>query len=305
VKPAGGDTTAESDSRRGLDLYRLRDRLGLPQILPDRSSSANQSGEKLSEHEQPPLPRVDEPTRQRISPGQSMWEDEIHKLIALLESDLGATTGRTEQSDLVRQQVALRMLYLLANDPQSAQRVIPQLPPAEQEFWTSVFLSLSHCLSPEGLEDPQQRAQAVVRLRAAVQHLQSAAPLEINGARFCRRIDGFGTYEPYSEDLFQAGESLLIYAELRNFLMEPLPGGGFESRIRSQVEIRRPGTAAISDQQDFGLTVDQCRSIRHDYYVAYRLELAPLSPGPYELRLEITDELTGKTATQILPFRIR
>jgi len=53
------------------------------------------------------------------------------------------------------------------------------------------------------------------------------------------------------------------------------------------------------------VTEDRCRSIRGDYFHSYRLDLpAHLTPGPYVLKLLVEDLVSGKTATETIPFTV-
>ncbi|MCA9078962.1 MAG: hypothetical protein KDA58_00325 [Planctomycetaceae bacterium] len=299
---------------------RLRDRFALPRIItggaepeevtptpitsvPEPAPSSPVNEARLNE-----LAVRDQPRDLRISPGASLWEDEVRKLIAILEADATPpATGATasEQEQYIQRQVALRMLYLIADDPQQAQRVIPQLPAAEQEFWTNLFLGLATYLDDDSIAAGERRSQAINQLRTAVYHLQSTARLQIRQLQFCQRIDGFGDYERFSQDLFQPGEEVLVYCEVRNFHSEPTEQGLYESRLRSSLQFVRQGEELVVDQSTFEATRDVCRAIRTDYYHAHRLVIPPLTPGKYELRMRIEDEFTGKVATETMSFTVR
>ena len=250
-------------------------------------------------------------TEARPTPGAAFWEDELHKLIALLEAETSAfqeapkTAVRRED---IRKQVALRMLYLIVNEPERAQQVIAGLTPAEQEYWTSIFLAVSESLDVEGRLDPADRAtRTVAQLRTAANQLQTVARLQLRNLTFCERIDGFGNYAPFPETSLTPGQTVLIYGEIRNFSSEPTVDGYFRTLISSTVEISSVGPEKrLVDRTEFKATEDRCRTLRSDYYHSYRIDLPlELTPGPYLLKLTIQDELTGKLATETLSFTVR
>ncbi len=284
----------------------LISRIGLPQILPDRG--APDVAETQSAPQPPPTtqPEPALKSEQPISPGAALWEDEVRKLIALLEADVSLDNSTAEtQEQYIKRQVALRMLHLLANNPQQAQRVIPQLPPTEQEFWTNIFWGLSAYINNPPGDEVSRRAQTISQLQAAVYHLQQSAPLEVRQLAFCHRIDGFGSYEAFPQDLFTPGESVLLYCELKNFHSEPTAAGHYETRVRCSIEIIKPGEDLVVDHHDFNTTTDTCRVLRHDYYHPFRIDLPQLASGSYELRLRVEDEFNGKIASAALSFEIR
>lgn len=241
----------------------------------------------------------------------SYWEEELGKLISLLEAEAAAATPGTNaeaRRDYMRMQVALRMLHLLADRPQLAQQAIPHLDRDEQEFWTALFWALSNYFEKEAATDPQARATEVIaQLRTAAHHLQQQAQLDLRNVNFCRRIESFGNYERFEVDEFVAGDTVLVYCEIRNFQSDPTVDGHYETQLRTSVEIR--GGVGLNDvihSDTFAPTEDRCRSIRTDYFHSYRIDLPPhLSPGSYVLTLKVEDLLGNKVASESIDFTIR
>ena len=290
-----------------------RSPFGLPQIL-------NGKNEPSTANESPSIPQAmpASPTapsaatvnpNSRITPGAALWEDETARLISLLEAEVSATAngGTSSQREEVRKQIALRMLYLVANQPQKAFQVIPGLPAEEQEFWTAIFQGLYEHLEEAGTSDPAERAtQTIAQLRSAAYHLQQSANLRIRNLTFCQKINGFGNYETFPVDQFHPGQGVLIYSEIRNFKSVPSENGEFLTRIRSTIEIYRVEDGQqLVDRTTFDPTEDRCRTLRTDYFHSYRLDLpATLQRGPHLVKLILYDELSGKQATESIPFVI-
>lgn len=242
---------------------------------------------------------------------------ELQRVMTLLRaeiehaSDSGSSASPQEQ---VRRQVQLRLLHLLADEPQQALQVIPGLDAAEQEFWTQTLWAVHSGLKPAGGAARADHWGATADLLgAAEQRARSLAPLVIRHACFCHRINSFGSYETFGRDEFRPGQPVLVYAELRNFRSELTGAGGYRTRLRTVVEIvptDANGAPLLSapaiERREFPATEDLCRSERTDYFHSYRLDLPPdLTPGRYVLRIGIADELSRKTAEADLPFVIR
>ena len=279
--------------------------LEIPKILG--GGFLGKSSEEKSEPPETKAPAValagDE--KMRIAPGAQLWEDELQKLITLMNVETSAANQQGSISnEQLKQHVAVRLLQLVNGQPQLAQTPIPGLNPSEQEFWTSLFWALSDYVDPQNSDETQRASQVLDQLRSATQHLQTNARLRLKNAVFCERIDGFGSYQPYDANEFKAGQRVLIYAEIRNFESQVTNDRMYSTRIRSVIEIEDTTSHRV-DQSEFPATEDVSRTRRSDYYHAYRIDLPDhLEPGPHHLKLIIIDESTGKQASETMPFLI-
>ncbi len=292
----------------------------LPQIIsiPFRNNDgSDKKGEKQpsrartvlfeKEEQTTPIPPSDS---LRIAPGAKLWEEELHKLISLMEAEASASGSSSSGSlsrDELRQQVALRMLYLVNDQKQLAMQPIPGLQPADQEFWTSIFWGLSNYLNEEGIDPTERSTITIDQLRSATHYLQIAAKLQLRNVSFCSRINGFGNFEPIDSTQLAAGQPVLIYCDVRNFQSEPSLDNAFITKLRSSVEIYQGDlNGQLVDRSSFPATEDRCQSIRTDYYNSYRIDLPThLSPGPHILKLTVYDEFSGKSATETIGFTVQ
>lgn len=276
-------------------MFGLPPRLGSnpKQVPPAEAPEANPSVQVASA-----------PAGLQVTPGSKLWEDELRKVISLLEAEGKIPAGKdaAAQFEHRRRQVALRMLHLVNDDPNLAQQSISTLPPAEQEFWTALFVALSDVQDPQ-LTEEARNAQLVAQLRVAAQNLQKIAPLQLKHLTRCDEINGFGNYLPAHASPVAPGQSVLIYTEIRNFHSEPTPEGFYRTAIGSTVEIVGPNGKVV-DRKAYPAE-DLCRSLRSDYFHSYRIDLPPgLMTGAHSLRLTIRDELTGRTATESVTFTV-
>lgn len=254
---------------------------------------------------------VPEAERISIDPNSSYVTDELRRVITLFEAEaLAQVPDGTpdQQRDYVRRHIHLRLLQLVAGQTSEAQKPIPGIDPVDQEFWNSVLWGIDTYFDRARVPDPAERtALTAAQFQAAARHLQATARLELKNVAFCHRIDGFGTFERFPRDEFEAGVPVLIYSEVRNFGSEPVADGHFRTVLKSTVEIVRLSQQnAAVERLSFEPTEDLSRSPRTDFYNSYKIQLpATLTPGPYLLRLMVEDEMTGKTASQTLQFSIR
>ncbi len=243
-----------------------------------------------------------------LPPNEVVWGDEsaysqeeLAKLIALIEAELANVTPTTESQrrDYLRRHVLLRHLYLLAGRPHDAQQAIPGIDPDDQEFWSEMYWAMSSYFDEEMLPSRGDRAaQTVGRLASAERALQPQVPLEIRNLQFCRQINSFGNYETFGVNEFSPGQPINLYIEVRHFESESDPSGVFRTLLESEIEIYSEGPSReLIDRTVFPTTEDLSRSRREDYFHSYRIELpSTLQPGAYILQLTVEDRLTGKSA---------
>lgn len=167
-----------------------------------------------------------------------------------------------------------------------------------QGAWDVLVSALTEAAAHEG------DATSLPDFQSAAQALEQAAPLEVRDLRFCKRVLGFGDYEPVDDDRFKAGQSVILYCELAGLRFEPV-GDRVRSRLSSTVEVTPASGGEPVWTCSLGKADDLCRRRRRDYYVNYRIPLPEtLAPGAYQLRLIQTDAIANRTTTGSLPFTI-
>ncbi|AGA26884.1 hypothetical protein [Singulisphaera acidiphila] len=142
-------------------------------------------------------------------------------------------------------------------------------------------------------------------IRAAVVALESEAPLEISDLRLCRKVNGFGNFDPLDTAACKAGQPLIVYCEMSG-LQYTAAGEQFHSRLSSRVELVPTSGGDPVWAQSLGSAEDVCRRRRRDYYVNYRIILADtIPPGVYELRVVQKDEIAGHSTSASIPLTIQ
>ncbi|SIO61174.1 hypothetical protein SAMN05444166_6667 [Singulisphaera sp. GP187] len=142
-------------------------------------------------------------------------------------------------------------------------------------------------------------------IRAAVVALEGEAPLEISDLRLCRKVNGFGNFDPLDTAACKAGQPLIVYCEMSG-LQYSAAGEQFHSRLSSRVELVPSSGGDPVWAQSLGSAEDVCRRRRRDYYVNYRIILADtIPPGVYELRVVQKDEIAGHSTSASIPLTIQ
>jgi hypothetical protein len=160
---------------------------------------------------------------------------------------------------------------------------------------------LSTLVATTGPEPAGASTQATT-IHDAVAALEARAPLEITELQLCRKVKGFGEFEPLEAAACRPGHSVIVYCEMAGLRYE-LEGPLHRSRLASRVEVVASGGGEPLWTQPLGTADDLCHRRRRDYYVNYRITLPEsLAPGSYELRLVQDDLVANHTATRAVSF---
>ena len=171
----------------------------------------------------------------------------------------------------------------------------------DANLWKTVLPALGATDEPK---EPAERPR-VDELRAAILALEDQAPLEITDLRLCKKVSGFGNFDPLDATSLKAGQAVIIYCELSGLRSEA-QGDGYRSRLSSHYEVvPATGGEPVVKRTSLGAADDLCRRRRRDYYANYRVDLPRgLSPGSYELRLTQEDAIAGRTTSSAIPFTV-
>ena len=303
----GGQSTAaygQSSLVAGTELAQLQAESGGP------AANARPAGSPAG----PPVP---------ASAGDDSWNDQLRQMIAVAEARAEAARSNLpppapdaddrSADDPARRhyaesQVQLRLLYLMAGDQARAMQAIPDLDPADQQFWQQVLWGVSNYFDESAQPNRADRmTQTVDQLRTAVNRLQSEANLQLRNVAFCRKITSFGNFERFDRDEYSPGQRVLLYAEVVNFKSVPQSHDGiYRTQLTSTVEILRTGQSQPLTKIEFDPTIDLCRSYRQDYFHSYELKIPDeLNVGDYVLKLTVEDNQSGKLATYTLNFTVK
>jgi hypothetical protein len=128
--------------------------------------------------------------------------------------------------------------------------------------------------------------------------------LKIAELRLCRKVFGFGSFEPIGTTPISASQPFLLYCEMTGLHYEP-QGDTYVSRLSARLALKSTTKGSIVWEQTLDTAEDRCRRPRRDYFVNYRIEFPrSLEPGTYQLRLIQTDLFADHSTTAEVPLTI-
>ena len=211
-------------------------------------------------------------------------------------------------------EIGLEWLATLASDEAEAEgsvgpglwkvraRVLDSLRKAEdagaaegrQALWDATLGALAEADAGESETDPPP-SPAPASAEPEADRDRSLAIVELV---LCRRVEGFGSYEPAAPAEIAPGRRLTLYWEVEGLEAVEVKGR-FRTRLASTVEILGPDGGPSLWSQALPTAEDECRHLRKDYYVnAWITPPATLSPGPYRLRMTLNDLVAGTAVTR-------
>ncbi len=277
------------------------------------------------ENSVPPLPPRRPPVEQPVTRERPQWvapepvpaqappapQDALQFLIKATDAEVSQLVPGTTATELhyyIERHVYLRLLYLMSGQTEWALRPIPNIPSADQEFWTQVLWGIHNYFDLPKIPDHAERAaQTISQFNTAMLRLKERAPLELKNVTFCHKIEGYGEYNTYQKDEFTPGQRVLIYAEIGNFHSELSAEGIYRTRLKSSLQVF---SADSPDEpvevKSYPVTEDFCRNHRRDYFHSYVVDIpVRCARGAHVLKLVIEDELSGKVGTYPVPFTVR
>ena len=247
--------------------------------------------------------------RTSIDDNELLLEPLIAKVEQLLAEWPRQTNGKPQNEvEWRRHQTDLRLLYMMAGRSAESMRTIDSLPEKEQEFWQTMMLAMeAYRATNDSTARTEQLTETLEYVRTASRQLQPLSAMKIRRMNFCDRIEGFGNFSVLPSSEFNAGQPLLLYAEIENYKSELTDDGHYRSEFAARIEFIRDGETEPNASRTIQLPeiADRCTAERTDYFQSYELTIPALSPGRYTLRLRVADQLSLQTATLDLPFDIR
>lgn len=230
------------------------------------------------------------------------WRDQLNASIAKLEKQTQEAPDDTAE---IGQHVALRMLYLAAGRRDDALKPIAGIPAAQQDFWSKEIFGLAAYLDQTRNPDNSRRAaEANHHLREATARLGEIATLQVRNLTFCSEVSSYGVFKPFAATEFQAGQELLLYAEVENFKTEHAERG-YHTALKASYQILDERGARV-EEKEFALTEEYCQNPRRDFFVRYFIWLPQkIYGGRYTLQFAIEDTLSQKIGQASQEFTIK
>lgn len=250
-----------------------------------------------------PASAVQQVTYQEPLPVASDPKQAIDAAIRELEQQ--SEQSAAGSTDAARKQVELRLLLLAAGRRDDALKPISGLTTAEQEYWSSQFYALSTWLDNQQLPAADRRAnEALTHLDRARGKLAEMGTLQVRNPHFCTRVDGFGSFTKFKEDVFRPAQDVVLYTELENFRSDSSEDG-YRTALTSRYRILDSQGRQVVEH-DFPAIEEVCQNRRRDYYVSFRVQMpSRIYDGRHTLQLTVEDTLGKKVGQTSIEFAIK
>jgi hypothetical protein len=236
-------------------------------------------------------------------------------------SDFGTPSNGTSAADALEDRLSKRVrenprdlaaefdyeLYQLLNDESSPQLAsISQLPNEDKELVAAVVDGVSNFRTGVRQDANMLLSKKIRPLLDMSDRLKSQAELSVPTVALCKRVDGFGKYEPVDPVRFPAGRenATIVYCEIENFESHMNEKRLWQTQLTQQVTLfTETGMLVWSDKTR--PVTDECRNRRHDFFL-YDLVKLPgnLTIGRYLLKVSIEDRLAHRVAEATVPVEI-
>jgi len=146
-------------------------------------------------------------------------------------------------------------------------------------------------------------------LQSALQDVLDTQPLRIRHAELCRRVSGYGVYDPVPA-AFVRGRPIrtIVYIELDNFTSVERSPTQYEVQLSQELVLYNESDGAAVWSHDPVRIVDKSRNERRDFFTVQLITLpAELNVGKYLLKVRITDhhaESGGAVCERSIPITI-
>lgn len=228
------------------------------------------------------------------------------ELYGQLLDTLSTPVAGESDGERLRRELAKRYLLVLTGDPDTAVQSLDGLSQPEQEFLRYHLLALWNLTDPEAHPVASRRfGAALPHYQTAVDHLRRASDkLEVRSLALCTEIVSFGQVTRFAAGPLDAGQKVILYCEIDNFIAERTDAG-YVTELHGSYELFDAQGVKVSGQV---LPTDRqtCDHYLRDYFIAYQMNLpAQLAPGAYRLVLTMECGKGKKYGQASLPLEIR
>jgi len=183
---------------------------------------------------------------------------------------------------------------------------LPGLTEREREMlgaFQNFFLELG-----KQLDGSKEADSAITSALRELQSTLSKAPaLKVPAAALCTSVEGFGKYQPFSQNTFLAhsGQQMVVYVEIDDFNSTQNSVGQWVTELAQQLIIYSDRDGIPVWREEWLPVVDTSLKPRQDFYTTQLVTLPDaLSVGRYQLKIRLRDEHTGAEAEHSIPFEM-
>jgi hypothetical protein len=197
-------------------------------------------------------------------------------------------------------QLDYQLLEMLQGESVPQLTALSPLAPEDREVVSAMLDGITNFRDSVRADNNMLLSRKVRPLLEMADRLRSQAELSIPTVALCRRVTGFGVYDPIDGDRFMAGQDtpVIVYCDVQNFASQLNDQKLWETKLKLQVVLYEEQSGMeVWRQKELPPGVDLSRNRRHDFFMAEMIHLpASLSIGRYLLKVSVEDLQVNRIA---------
>ncbi len=205
-------------------------------------------------------------------------------------------------------QLDYQLLEMLQGESVPQLTALAPLAPEDREVVSTLLDGLTNFRDSVRADGNMLLSRKVRPLLEMADRLRSQAELTIPTVALCKRVTGFGVYDPIQGDRFTAGQEtpVIVYCEVENFASQLNDQKLWETKLKLQVVLYEEQSGMeVWRQKEMRPGVDLSRNRRHDFFMAEMINLpASLTLGRYLLKVSVEDLEVNRIAENTVGIQI-
>jgi hypothetical protein len=172
------------------------------------------------------------------------------------------------------------------------------LPTEDREVVAAVMDALSNFRTSAQNDANQLLSKKIRPLVELGDRLKAQADLTVPTLLLCRRVDGFGVYDPIEPAEFPQGREVpvILYCEVANFSSQKADGKQWETTLSHSATLYKESGVPVWSDKTTNVT-DHSRNRRHDFFIVKMMHLPSTLPaGRYVLKVTVVDRQSNRIA---------
>lgn len=205
-------------------------------------------------------------------------------------------------------QLDYQLLQLVRGDSVPQLSVIAGLNNEDRELLAAMLDGISNFRSAVKADGNLLISKKVRPLLELGERLRSQAELTIPVVALCKKVEGFGVYDPMEPARFAAGreQPAIVYCEIDNFSSQLDGQRRWTTMLAEEVVLydEQNGLEVWREKQTRSI-VDYSRNRRHDFFLVKMIKLpANLTIGRYLLKVSVVDQQVQRVAENTVAVEI-
>ncbi len=212
---------------------------------------------------------------------------------------------RDNPRDVVAQ-LDSQLLAMLEDQSSPQLMTLSALPPEDREMVAALIDGLTNFRTVVRQDNNMLLSGKIRPLLDMADRLRQQADLSVPTLALCRKVDGFGRYDPIDPPRFRAGQEnpVIVYCEVENFASKLDDQKMWETQLTQEVTLFTDTGMLVWKDKTRDIS-DSCRNRRHDFFMYDLVRLpANLSIGRYILKVTCVDRTASRVAERTVPVEM-